>query len=33
VMTPEIDELITALHSEGSDPAATWARYNASVVT
>jgi uncharacterized cupin superfamily protein len=33
VMTPEIDELITALHSEGSDPAAIWTRYNASVVT
>jgi quercetin dioxygenase-like cupin family protein len=33
VMTPEIDELITALHSETGTPAgAIWARYNALVV-
>ncbi len=33
VMTPEIAELITALHSEtGTSPDAIWARYNASVV-
>lgn len=33
VMTPEIDALITALHAEGADPAAIWARYNATVVS
>ncbi len=33
VMTPEIDALITALHGEGADPAAIWARYNATVVS
>jgi uncharacterized cupin superfamily protein len=32
VMTPEIDALISALHS-GKDDDAVWARYNASVVT
>ncbi len=33
VMTPEIAELITALHSEpGTSPDEIWARYNASVV-
>lgn len=34
VMTPEIDALITALHSEEAATAADaiWARYNASVV-
>ncbi len=33
VMTPELDELITALHSEpGASPDEIWARYNASVV-
>jgi len=33
VMTPEIDELITALHSQTGIPAnEIWARYNASVV-
>lgn len=33
VMTPEIAELITALHSEpGISPDVIWARYNASVV-
>lgn len=32
VMTPEIDELIQALHSGSDEPmAAIWARYNASV--
>ena len=32
VMTPEIDELIQALHSGSDEPAAAiWARYNASV--
>jgi len=32
VMTPEIDELIAALHGPDSDKAAVWARYNSSVV-
>ena len=32
VMTPEIDELIQALHSGSGEPmAAIWARYNASL--
>jgi quercetin dioxygenase-like cupin family protein len=31
VMTPEIDSLIAALHEPGQDPAAVWARYNASL--
>lgn len=34
VMTPEIDELIAALHSEsGTSADEIWARYNASVVS
>jgi quercetin dioxygenase-like cupin family protein len=34
VMTPEIEALITALHSGAADktPEAVWAKYNASVV-
>jgi uncharacterized cupin superfamily protein len=31
VMTPEIDDLVSALHSGDAD-AAVWARYNSSVV-
>jgi quercetin dioxygenase-like cupin family protein len=36
IMTPEVDELISALHGRGDDqaddPSAVWARYNSSVV-
>ena len=34
IMTPEVDELISALHSEGQaeDKSVVWARYNSSVV-
>jgi mannose-6-phosphate isomerase-like protein (cupin superfamily) len=32
VMTPEIDELIAALHDPDADRAAVWKRYNSEVV-
>jgi mannose-6-phosphate isomerase-like protein (cupin superfamily) len=32
VMTPEVDALVTALHSEGADHGALWAQYNSAVV-
>jgi quercetin dioxygenase-like cupin family protein len=37
IMTPEVDELISALHlhteGQAEDKSAVWARYNSSVVT
>lgn len=32
VMTPEVDELIAALHEPDRDKAAVWARYNSEIV-
>jgi mannose-6-phosphate isomerase-like protein (cupin superfamily) len=32
VMAPEVDELVTALHTETGDRSALWARYHARVV-